>query len=156
MRVRCRLVCVLLAGLTGMGAGCGDLFGPDGPDVTVSLEAPPPTVVARALRIAIGDQSIDVPAPTTGGARAERHVRATGFGTQSVQVLLVGPAGDTLAAAAFAQDFERHAQHWVAGLVGRQRPLGTCVGTVAAAPVRGGAADTLFVMYGGLPDGAIC
>jgi len=27
---------------------------------------------------------------------------------------------------------------------------------VAVAPVRGSAADTLFVMYGGLPDGAIC
>jgi len=156
LRVRCRLACALLVGVPGMVAGCGDLFGPDGPDVTVSLEVPPPTVSARALRVAIGEQSVEVPAPTAGGARAERHMRASGVGTQSVQVALVGPAGDTLAAAAFAQDFARHAQHWVAGLIGQQRPLGTCVGMIAVAPVRGSAADTLFVMYGGLPDGAIC
>jgi len=46
--------------------------------------------------------------------------------------------------------------HWVAALVGSQRPGRHCIGTLAVAPLRGGGADTLFVMYGSIPDGAIC
>jgi hypothetical protein len=156
MRVKGRLLYALFAGVFSLAAGCGDLFGPDRPDVTVSLDVLTPTVSARALRVAIGNRSTEVPAPPAGGTRTEQQVRGQGFGTQSVQVALVGSAGDTLAVAAFPQHFERHTRHWIAGLVGRQRPLGTCVGMVATAPVRGTLADTLFVMYGGLPDGATC
>ena len=145
------LICAL-----GAAAGCADLFGPDEPDVTVSLEALPPSAAARPLRVVVGDRAMEVPAPPSGRAREERTLRAPGFGTQLVEVALVGAAGDTLAAATFPQDFQRHSQHWVTGLVGPRRPIGACVGSVAIAPVRGGANDTLFVMYGGLPDGAFC
>jgi hypothetical protein len=52
--------------------------------------------------------------------------------------------------------FRHGYQHWVAALVGPQRPLGICIGAVVTSPLTVGSADTLFVMYGNIPDGAIC
>src|SRR6476646_4748615 len=69
------LICAL-----GAAAGCADLFGPDEPDVTVTLEAVPPSAAARALRVVVGDRAMEVPAPPSGRAREERTLRAPGFG----------------------------------------------------------------------------
>ena len=146
----------VLIAVLGAAAGCADILGASGPDVAVSLEPPPPAVAVRALRVAIDGYLTEVPAPAVGGARAERSLRVPGFGTKHVEVALVGTAGDTLAAVSFPQDFQRHFQYWVSGVVGQQRPLGNCIGSVTHVPLRSGAGDTLFVMAGGLPDGAIC
>lgn len=55
----------------------------------------------------------------------------------------------------FTQRFQRNHEHWVAAMVGPNRPRGICVGVVEARPLRTGS-DTLFVMYGSLPHGVIC
>jgi hypothetical protein len=148
---------ILAAAITcAVAAGCSDLFGPDGPKVTVSLELERPLAPAPALGALIGGRGTLVPASPTGTMRAERSVRGPRFGTLPVQVALLGADGDTLAAVAFSQEFRRGDSNGIAARVGVRRPVGTCIGTLAVAPLRAGGGDTLFVAYGGIPEGAIC
>ena len=51
---------------------------------------------------------------------------------------------------------ERGYTSWIGSFVSHARPLGFCTGTVVGAPLRTAPSDTLFVMYGGIPKGAIC
>ncbi len=148
---------VLAAAVTCVvAASCSQLFGPSGPNVSVSIALDRPLAPAPGLRASIGGRRIDVAASSPGAARAERSVRAPRFGTLPVEVALLEPGGDTLAAVTFSQEFRRGHNHWVSALVGARRPEGFCIGALAVAPLRAEGADTLFVMYGGIPEGAIC
>lgn len=151
-------VCVLVAAAIActFAAGCSEIFGPSGPKITVSLGLESPIVPAPTLRVLIDDRLVVVPASQAGTAPTERTIRGPRFGSTPVRVALMSSAGDTLAAVAFSQEFRRGENHWVAGLTGSHRPIGICIGALAAAPLHGSDTDTLFVMYGNIPEGAIC
>ena len=83
-------------------------------------------------------------------------MRGPRYGEVPVRVTLLAASGDTLTAVHFSQRFQRDHQHWLSALVGRHRPVGHCIGSLAASPLGAGAADTLFVMYGSIPEDAIC
>jgi hypothetical protein len=139
-----------------MLAGCSDLFGPGGPRISVSLELQRPVGVPPVLQADIGGRRVRL-VPAGGGAlRASADVRGRQFGRAPVHVALLTPLGDTLATVDFPQQFERDHAHWVAALVGQHRPIGHCIGSLAVAPLRVGDTDTLFVVYGSIPESAIC
>ena len=58
----------------------------------------------------------------------------------------------------FTQGFQHGDRHWISAVVGPDRPDGFCIGAVVAAPLRTSpaGADSLFVMYGGIPEDAVC
>lgn len=111
---------------------------------------------AFLLRSDIGGRHVDLAADPAHGGHASVDVRGPRYGNVPVNVTLFTASGDSIVAVSFSQDFQHGFRHWVAALVGSQRPLGICTGTVLAAPVTAGGADTLYVMYGKIPDGAIC
>jgi hypothetical protein len=85
------------------------------------------------------------------------------YGDVPVRVTLLSGDGEPLATVTFTQLFERGNNHWVSAVVGSQRPLGFCMGTVEVAPLPAtafpeatDAPDTLFVMHGSIPKGAVC
>jgi hypothetical protein len=136
-------------------AGCSDVLGLGNPTVGLSLETQRAIAPTPVLWVHMGATIGVVPAPAEPG-RTERALDAPRYGTVPVRVALVDAAGDTLATTAFSQRFRLGEHHWIAGLVGARRPFGHCIGTLAVAPPRRGGADTLFVMYGSIREGAIC
>ena len=134
-------------------AGCSDPFGPDGPKLSVALGLQPtaPTTVFRAH---VGGRTVELQA--AGLSESRREVRGPRYGDVPVRAVLLTAAGDTLASVAFTQRFQRDHAHWVVARVGRNRPIGHCIGTLTVAPLLGASSDTLFVTYGSIPDGAIC
>jgi len=137
-------------------AGCGDTLGLVGPRISVSLGVERVLPGTPWLHADIGGQRVEVAPNSPGAPRAERELRGPRYGTVPVKVALVTAAGDTMAKVEFNQDFTRDHNHWVSGQVGQQRPEGHCIGTVVATPLRNTPADSLFVMYGAIPQGAIC
>lgn len=132
-------------------AGCADVFG-GGPKIAVSLRLVQPAIqTPLALDVDASGRHVRVASGADGVT-----VHGDGYGDHTVRVTLRTAAGDSLAAATFTQHFERDGDHWIAGIVGRQRPVGVCVGTLVVAPLRTGNGDSLFVAYGGIPEGAIC
>lgn len=75
-----------------------------------------------------------------------------------MRLALLTGSRDTLSMLEFTQEFRRGHRHWLSAVIGRDRPDGFCIGTVAAAPLRTApaGADSLFVMYGGMPEDAVC
>lgn len=137
-----------------VAAACSSPSGPDAPRISVSLDLQAPITPAPVLAADIGGRRVEVP-PAARAGESGVEVRGPRYGEVPVRAALVGAAGDTLAAVAFTHRLARGAGHWVSALVGRHRPQGHCIGSVAVAPLRG-ASDTLFVMYGSIPDGAVC
>ena len=78
----------------------------------------------------------------------------------AVSVGLVDESGDTLAWTRVTLDLRANHGHWVVATAGGPRPAGHCIGTLQAIPIRsatgGGSIDSLYVMHGSIPDGAIC
>lgn len=137
--------------------GCSNLTDSDEPDVGISFERFGTSAIAGlTLGTDLGGRPVTLAAAPNERDRAQVAVRGPSYGAVPVRVALLSAAHDTLASVAFSQTFSRGNHHWVGGVVSVQRPLGTCVGSVAAAPIKGRAADSLFVMYGGLPAGAVC
>jgi hypothetical protein len=134
-------------------AGCPDLFGPGGPKLSVALNLQQPVTPAPILQADVGGRRVELRATSSSEVRTE--VRGPRYGEVPVRVALLAAAGDTLGSAAFSQLFQRDHAHWVVALVGMLRPRGHCIGELAVIPVRG-TADTLFVMYGSIPEGAVC
>lgn len=137
-------------------AGCGDMLGLVGPRITVSLGVERALPGTPSLHADIGGQRVEVASNGPGGPRADREVRGPRYGTVPVKVALVTASGDTTAKVEFSQDFERDHNHWVSGHVSQQRPVGHCIGTLIVTPLANAPADSLFVMYGAIPQGAIC
>lgn len=147
---------ITLVGLVAL-VGCSDLFGLKGPEITVSLDVQPAVGTAFVLRTDIGGkQRVELTTDATRGRHASTDVRGDQYGNVPVRVMLLTASGDSIAAASFFQDFRHGYQHWVAALVGPQRPFGICTGAVVASPLTVGRTDTLFVMYGNIPQNAIC
>ena len=135
-------------------AGCTDPVAPAGPKLHVALTLQQPTAPTSVFRAHVGGELVEVRAEGLAEGRAE--VRAPRYGDVPVRATLLTAAGDTLASVAFGQSFRRDHAHWVLAHVGRRRPIGHCIGTLLVAPLRGADSDTLFVTYGGIPEGAIC
>jgi len=135
--------------------GCNSVFGLGDRDGTVSLSMqrawdPPPVLqvdVEGLRRITLTGQR--------DGMRVEREVEAPRSGELLVAVRLLSASGDTIAATQYLQRFERSKTHWIAMLVGSNRPLGHCLGTLLVLSTIADP-DTAFIMHGGLPEGAIC
>jgi hypothetical protein len=155
-----RLTRLAVAAALAPALGCSVALGPAGPDVAVSLYLLPGVAAAPAARPAlfradIGGRRVDVPAPDA-GPRSDVDVRGPRYGDVPVRVTLLAASGDTLATAAYTQRFERDHDHWVAAMVGAERPVGHCIGTLSVVPLRTAGRDTLFLMHGRIPKGAIC
>ena len=136
-------------------AGCSTLSAPSGPKISVSLALQHSPAAPTMIRADIGGQRVEVTSSEPSPGRST-DVRGRGYGATPVRVVLLTTDGDSLAAVAFSQLFQRDHNHWVAALVGQHRPVGHCIGTLVAAPLGAGGTDTLFVMYGSLPEGAVC
>lgn len=151
MRVHIGMVASAVSVL--MLAGCSDLLGSGGPTLSVTLNLQQPMTPAPILQANIGGREVVVRSTNSGDIGTK--VRVSRYGEVPVRVALLTVVGDTLGAVAFSQQFQRGDAHWVAAFVGVHRPLGHCIGAVAVSPLRT-TADTLFVMYGSIPEGAIC
>jgi hypothetical protein len=144
------------AGLALALAACSSVLGLGGPRISLSLAMEQVLPEAPVLRVDIGGEGVEVVATSASAPRDERQVRGPRYGDVPVRVALLGPSGDTMAAVEFTQGFQRDHNHWVSGIVGQRRPLGHCIGALAVAPLCNAESDSLYVMYGGMPEGAIC
>lgn len=98
------------------------------------------------------------------GYKTSPHVGPIRVGTHGelpVRVALVGPAGDTLASVSTALRLEPRYEFWIEIIAGRvQRPKGMCTGEIHAVSIgpgpQGPLPDSLFVLTGGMPAGAVC
>lgn len=144
-----------MTGILFAALGCSSVFGPDGPELSLSLSTETGVEGIGSFRVEVGGESFE---PVETGA--SREVRAPRDGRLQVRAVVFDEADEALASVEFEQDFRERHSHWVSGRVGLTRPTFFCVGTVRAAPleVRGESQvpDTLFVMYGSLPEGAVC
>lgn len=134
---------------------CARLPSFGGPQVTVSVDLRSSATAAPTLRVDLGGRSVALRPGDYGAGGASVSVRGPRYGERPVHAALLAPTGDTLGSVAFTQRFHRGHRHWVAAVIGTSGPVGSCIGGLVVAPVRGGA-DTLFVTYGSLPDGAVC
>jgi len=152
--------CWLVLGLAVGVSACGDLFGLDDPDVSLSLGAEPASLARLgAASFEVGGRRFrvepdDAPLPTY------RSVEAPRDGELTVVVTLLDTAGATLGETSYRQRFRAGWSNWVSVIVGMQRPLGVCTGDPLAVPLvpaaPGAAPDTMFIASGGIPKGAIC
>ncbi len=142
--------------LAVVAAGCSSLFGPTGPRIQVSLTVQQAVAGVSSITVDVGGHSVSVRAADIERQRADAILEAPEYGTQPVQVRLLTSAGDSLAAVAFSQSFQRRYTYGIGAVVSRVRPFGVCVGTIRATALRTSPADTLFVMFSGLPSGAVC
>ena len=136
-------------------AACNDVLGIGGRAVAVSLTQqrawdPPPVLLVYIE----GGRPVELTGRRD-GQRVDRQIQAPKFAELSVVVRLIGAQGDTIAATNYRQDFERGNIHWVAVDVGPRRPIGICIGTVLTIATNS-PPDTAFVMYGQIPEDAIC
>lgn len=145
-------------------AGCSGVFSPDGPEISVSGDLNPVVAERPVLRVTIGSREVSLTFSERGaGSGVSRKIRGPRYGEVPVRVALFSAEGDSLAAVAFTQEFERDNDHWVSAIIGTYRPGGFCIGEldvvalpVGAFPESGTVQDTLFVMHGRIPKGAIC
>lgn len=159
MRYRGQLSMLGVAGTLAL-AGCSDVLGLGGPKIVVSVARQSNGGDPLLLQADIGGRRVEVESPRTLDDYDEeyREVRGPRFGDVRVQATVLTASRDTLATVEFTQGFRRGDQHWISAVVGPNRPEGFCIGDMVAAPLRTApaGADSLFVMYGGLPEGAIC
>ena len=128
---------------------------PFGPTVEVSLDVRQPAALPSTLRIVVGTSNISLHADaTSSAARTMMHV--SGYGEQPVQVTLLGSQSEILATVSSSLHLQAGYQYGLGGMVSRVRPIGLCVSSIAALPLRNSPSDTLFVLYSALPKGAVC
>ena len=94
------------------------------------------------------------------GTLHSRRLPVPGRGELAAPGSLVAAGADTLASTRFTIALQPDYGYSASVQPGGPQPIGHCVGTVLAVPLRrpggGESADTLWVTYGGLPDGATC
>lgn len=152
--MRCVPVTVL-AGL--VAAACSSPGDPTGPRLEISLLVHQPAGLSSTLHVAVGTSEASLRSPDTLFRLAATSLHVTGYGEKQMQVTLISSNhSDTLATVRFSENLRAGYQYGIGAVVSRMRPLGTCVGTVMATPLRNSPGDTLFVAYAGLPQGAIC
>ena len=149
----------------GLGLiGCSGSFGSDGPDISISGQLERPVTEPPTLQVDISGHETIIQLHQAGSRPViSREIHGPRYGNVPVHVALLSSSGESLAAVDFTQLFERGNNHWVSAIVGVRRPGGHCIGTVEVAPLPAdafpgtiGAPDTLFVMHGRIPKGAIC
>lgn len=122
----------------------------------MSLAVQQPFPTATALHVSINGHRVVIQAPAAPSQRSEGVLNAEGLGALPVRVVLVSGGVDTIAAVAFTRSFERDFEYGMGADVARVRPIGLCIGTILAAPLRSRPGDTLFVSISGLPKDAVC
>jgi hypothetical protein len=70
--------------------------------------------------------------------------------------LLANVRGDTLGSASFTHRFESDRRHWISAQLDTTRPVGFCFGELLAIPLSPARTDSMYVMFGSIPEGAIC
>lgn len=150
-------VSLLAAALLATSA-CSDIIG-GGPQVAVSLRVEAGVALPVVLEVDHDGQRVRLEA-TTAAATPRMDIVANRYGEAPVRLMLSAAGEAPLATVELTHSLHRGSTHWVSTLVGRQRPQGHCygaLGVVALAPRAGQTVpDTMFVMYGSLPRGAIC
>jgi hypothetical protein len=146
---------ILLSVISGSLIAACSSTEPFGPSVDVSVDVRQAVALPSTLRIQVGSSAtlLHVDA-TSATARTTLHV--VGYGEKAVLVTLLGAQSDTLASVAYSQSFQTGYQYGIGAVVSRVRPIGVCIGTGTATPLRNSASDTLFVVYEALPKGAVC
>lgn len=152
---------LLLSGLALLG--CSVFTGSDGPDIDLHARVNRTVAEPPLLRVDIGWRRVTIEAYTGYRPGLSTAIHGPRYGEVPVRVTLLSSEGDSLAAVEFVQDFARDNNHWVTALIGTHRPGGFCIGAlevvplpVGAFPESGAVQDTLFVMHGRIPKGAIC
>lgn len=137
-------------------AGCSSIFGSEGPEVSIGLRTDGASVPIARFEVDIGGRHFGLQ-PREG--ESSRDVRAPDTGTLPVRARLLATGSDTLANLEFTQTFREGSDHWVVAWVGLERPLGHCIGRLIVTPLppnTEAAPDTLFLMHGSIPEGAVC
>jgi hypothetical protein len=151
---------MLAVASTLAAAGCSDVLGIGGPRIVVSVAKQSGVGDPLLLQADIGGRRVEVESPRTLDDYDDRYreVRGPRFGDVRVHATVLTAGRDTLATVEFTQGFRRGDRHWISAVVGPDRPEGFCIGDLVAAPLRTApaGADSLFVMYGGIPENAIC
>ena len=146
---------MLLSVLTASVVGACSSTDPLGPVVGVSIDARRSPVLPTTLRVEIGTTSAALHADATSMA-AQGRMHVFGYGTKPVMVTLLGSQWETLATVSFTEDLQPGYDYGIGGFVSRSRPLGLCYNNASAVARSTSPGDTLFVLYGGVPKGAVC
>ena len=136
-------------------AGCSLVSQSDGPVISTSLNVGPTGTQPLRLVINIDGRQNELFADEANSWHTALDVNAVHTGAQPVTVMLRAANGDSLAGASFTENYQSANSYWIAGVVNTRRPVGFCLGAVIVRPLAG-RADTLFILHGGLPNGAIC
>jgi len=144
---------IILIGAMIVALTACDLFEPPRRNLRVSLVTPVAIPAAR-LHVRIALQRVVLRADAVG--ETSKQLTAPRDVSLPVNVALLDFAEDTLARVEFRQRFGgSDDDHWVLAVIGVNRPIGFCIGSLAMAALPTGS-DTLFVMYGHIPRDAIC
>jgi hypothetical protein len=139
--------------------GCS-LTGPEQPDLSISLQSEVDLPPGAVFRVIIDGRTHDLELGSERDTRYSIDRRAPRAGEFAVAASLVNASQTTLAAASFVQEYVPDADHWVSAWVGERRPFGHCIGTLVPIPIVvplvAARADSMFVMYGRIPKGAVC
>jgi hypothetical protein len=94
------------------------------------------------------------------GIPQTRRLQVPTSGSLPVRVVLLLNTRDTLAVGDVQFRLEPGYRYGLSVQAGGRRPEGMCVGPVTTVPIRwpgeSAASDTLFLVTGGLPEGAVC
>jgi hypothetical protein len=152
----------LLAALLAL-AGCSDLLGSSGPQVYLSLGTQRALPAAVTLRVEANGHAAEVATIGPVDEQPPSYFNPGRYGETPVQLELRGASGTVIGTFEFTQEFQRDVHHWLVVALGTSRPIGLCIGTLTAVGLPAGAldgnpasADSMFVMRGSLPEGAIC
>ena len=140
-------------------AACGSLLDSSaGPATAVSLARQVNDARQLTLEVEVDGRRATLDLPAQRG-QADDVLQSARFGDMPAEVVL-RDADQVLGRVTFQHRVERRSTHWIATIVGQVRPAGFCMGIMETAPLalRPGQAapDTMFVMHGSLPEGAIC
>ena len=139
--------------------GCASISGAENSDVSVSLFSEFVLPPAHTFRVTVDGQRIDLPLGTSADRNSLTR-EAPAAGDRPVTAELVDSRGVVLSGISFTQQYFDDRNHWVAAHLGARRPIGHCIGSLLATPLPASiartSADSLFVMFGSLPRGAVC
>lgn len=151
-----------LAGLllAPLFSGCLGILGAERPNLSISLQSHVSLPSSTIFQVVVEGRRYELRPGSGQGARSSITVRAPRTGELDVVVLLIDPAGRVLAETAFRQRFEADSNHWVFAMISERRPLGHCIGELIPVPIHPplsvARSDSAFIMYGRLPEGAVC
>jgi hypothetical protein len=138
-----------LVALLVAAGGCTNIFGSDEPNLSLRLYADPAVLTDTFLEIDVGGREYTL----SPGQRMEPLFSLLG----DVPVTVALKTSDqVLAAETFTLRFFENADHWIHALIGLDRPLGHCVGTLTAHQVAAPSMDSLYVFRGSIGRDVVC